>query len=260
MTEVRASERRGLDTGEVAEGRSDAPMDMAMEMATAVKSIAAGTAGETTLQPMERYENGKRRRSKVPATAWALGDSRSRMERAPHQKPRELAQLHRTIAKMSNMPETYIELQEAQWRGMKSWLEEKEKKWDAYHQDDLLWGEGITDMVAKAVAATERGQKEESRVDTEGVGLEASIHADLTQTGGPEEPEERQQLQPGRQLKSMPTPKPKSQPKSNLNPSPKTNPAPAAAPAPRPAPTPMPQATSAPRGATTSAPTPTPTR
>jgi len=30
MTEVRVSERRGLDTGEAADGRRDAPMDMAM--------------------------------------------------------------------------------------------------------------------------------------------------------------------------------------------------------------------------------------
>ena len=125
-------------------------------------------------------------------------------------------------------------------------MEEKEKKRDAYHQDDLLWGEGITDMVARAVAATERGQKEERRADTEGVGLEASIHADLTQTGGPEKPEERQQLQPGRQLKSMPTPKPKPKPKSNPNQSPKSNSAPALSPAPRPAPRPTPRGTSAP--------------
>jgi len=62
---------------------------------------------------------------------------------------------------------------------------------DAYHQDDLLWGEGITDIVARVEAATERDQKEE-------VGLQASIHADLNQTDGPEKLEERQQLQPGR--------------------------------------------------------------
>ena len=184
-------------------------MDMEMEMTTAVSSIAAGTAGEATLEPMERNENGKWRMSAVPATAWVFGDWRSHMERAAQQQARELAQLHRTIAKMANMQETHTALQEAQWRGMKSWLAEKEKKRDAYRQDDLLWGEGITDMVAKAVAATERGQKEERRADTKGVGLEASIHPDLTQTGGPEQPEERQQLQPGRQLKSMPTPKSK---------------------------------------------------
>jgi hypothetical protein len=183
MTDVRVSERRGLNTGEAADGRSDAPMDMAMEVATAVTSIAAGTAGEAALEPTERDENGKRRRSEVPAIAWVLGNWRSRMERAAQQQARELAQLHRTRAKMAIMLETHTALQEAQWRGMKSWLEEKDKKRDMYHQDDLLWGEGITDMVARAVAATERGQKEERRTDTEGTGLEASIHADLTQRG-----------------------------------------------------------------------------
>ena len=136
MTEVRVSERRGLDTGEAADGRSDAPLDMAMEVATAVTSIAAGTAGEAALEPMERNENGKRRRSEVPATAWALGDWRSRMERAAQPQAHQPAQLQRTISKMANMLETHTALQEAQWRGMKSWLEEKEKKRDAYHQDD----------------------------------------------------------------------------------------------------------------------------
>jgi len=259
MTEVRVTERRGLDTGEAADGRSDAPMDMAKEVATAVTSIATGTAGEAALEPMERNENGKRRRSEVPATAWALGDWRSRMVRAAQQQARELAQLHRTITKMANMLETHTALQEAQWRGIKSWLEEKEKKRDAYHQDDLLWGEGITDMVARAVAASERGQKEERRADSEGVGLYALIHADLTQTGEPEKLEERQQLQPGRQLKSMPTPKPKPKPNPNLYPKLNPAPAPAPAPAPWPSPTWTPKATLAPRGAT-SAPTQTPTR
>jgi len=264
MTDVRVSERRGLDTAEAADGRSDAPMDMAMAMATAVTSIAAGTADEATLEPMGRNENVKRRRSELLATAWALGDWRSFMECAVQHLARELAQLHRTIAKMANMLETHNELQEAQWRSMKSWLEEDEKIRDAYHQDHLLSGEVITDMVARAVAATERGQKMERRADTEGVRLDASIHEDLTQTGGPEEPEECQQLQPGRHLKPMRTPKPKPKPnlkpKSNPNPSPKPNPAPAPAPAPGPAPTPTLRATLAPTGVTTSAPTPTATR
>jgi len=43
--------------GEAADGRSNTPMDMAMEMATAVASIAAETAGKATLEPMERNEN-----------------------------------------------------------------------------------------------------------------------------------------------------------------------------------------------------------
>jgi len=97
-------------------------MDMAMEVATAVTSIAAGTTCEAAPEPMERNENGKRKRREVPATAWALGDWRSRMERAAQQQARELAQLHRTIAKMANMLETHTALQEAQWRGMKSWF------------------------------------------------------------------------------------------------------------------------------------------
>ena len=172
------------------------------------------------------------------------------MERAAQQPARELAQLHRTIAKMANILETQTTLHEAQWRGMKTWLEDKEEKRDVYHQDDVLWGKGITDMVKRVVATTERGQREEMKADTEGVGLEASIPADLTQTGEPNKPEELQQLQPGQQLNSAPTPKPN--PKPNL--------APAPAPKPAPTTTPTPRATSTPKGATTSAPAPTPTR
>jgi len=123
---------------------------------------------------------------------------------------------------------------------MKSWLEENETMRNAYHQDDLLCGEGITDMVARVVAATERDRKEE-------IGLEASIHADLTQTGRPEKQEERQQLQPGRQLKSVPMLKPKPHPM----------PKPEPAPAPRPAPTPRPRTTLAPKVAMSAAPTAT---
>ena len=109
---------------------------------------------------------------------------------------------------------------------------EIEKMWDKYHQDDLLWGKGMTDMVRRAVAATERDQKVERIAETEYVGLEASIHAELTQPRGGEKLEERHRLQPGRQLKSLPMLKPKS------HPIPKPNPAPA----PRPAPTPTPRA------------------
>jgi len=97
----------------VADGRNDAPMDMAMEMATGVTFIAVETAGEATLEPMERNENRKRRRSDVLVTTWALGDWRSCMERAAQNQARELAQLHRTISKMENMLETQSALQEA---------------------------------------------------------------------------------------------------------------------------------------------------
>jgi len=79
MTEIRGSERRDPHVGKAGDGRSDAPMDMAMEMATAATSIAAETAGVTIIDPMLRNENGKRRRrSEAPATP---SDWRSRMER-----------------------------------------------------------------------------------------------------------------------------------------------------------------------------------
>jgi len=62
MTKVRVSERSNLDTGEAEDGRSDAPMDVAMEMATAATPTSVVTAGGITFEPMERNENGKRRR------------------------------------------------------------------------------------------------------------------------------------------------------------------------------------------------------
>jgi len=78
MTEVRGSERSDLNTGKAGDVRSDAPMDGAMEMATTATAIAAGTAGATIIELMERNENGKYRgRSEAPVTA---GDWRSRME------------------------------------------------------------------------------------------------------------------------------------------------------------------------------------
>jgi hypothetical protein len=69
MTEFRVSGRRDLDAGIAGYGRSDAPVDVAMEMATAVTAIAAESAGATIFELMERNANGKRRRrSEAPAT------------------------------------------------------------------------------------------------------------------------------------------------------------------------------------------------
>jgi len=60
-----------------------------MEMATTATLIPAVTAGATIFEPMERNENGKRRRrSEAPATAV---DWRSRMERATQQQARKIA-------------------------------------------------------------------------------------------------------------------------------------------------------------------------
>jgi hypothetical protein len=92
MTEVRASQRSGLDTGGAADGRSDEPIDMATEVAMAGAAIAASTAGEDTVVPIESQDNAmRRRRSEVPPTAWALGDGSSCMEHAAPQQAHELA-------------------------------------------------------------------------------------------------------------------------------------------------------------------------
>jgi len=104
MTEVRGRERSDLDTGGAGDGRSDVPMDVVTVMAMTVTAIAAETTGATIFKPIERNENGKRRRrSKAPATALAPGDLKSRMERAAQQQDCEVAQPHRIIAKMANM-------------------------------------------------------------------------------------------------------------------------------------------------------------
>jgi len=91
-------------------------------------------------------------------------------------------------------------------------------------------------MVTSVVAATERCQREERKAATDSASLKASIHTEVRQTGGPEKPEEREQLQPARQLK--PKPKPKLYP----------------------APTPKPRTTSTATVEMTSVPVPSPTR
>jgi len=53
MTEFRVSMRSDLDAGEAGKGRSDATMDVAMEMATAATPIAAETVGSAIFEPME---------------------------------------------------------------------------------------------------------------------------------------------------------------------------------------------------------------
>jgi hypothetical protein len=101
MTEVRESERSRLDMEEAADWKSDAPMDMAMELATVVTSITVETAGATTFELMERNENGKpRRKSDAPA---APSDWRSRMDRTIRQHAEELTQLHRTVGHLANL-------------------------------------------------------------------------------------------------------------------------------------------------------------
>ena len=104
-------------------------MDVAMEMATAATSIAAETAGATIFEPMERNENGKRRRrSEAPA---APSDWRSRMERTIRQQAQELTQLHRTVGQLANLVEARAAREQAQRLAIMTWMQEREQKWDA---------------------------------------------------------------------------------------------------------------------------------
>jgi len=108
MTRVRASERSDMNIGGAGDRTSDVPKAMGMDMAVAaaVTRIAMDTASVDTLESIEPKENGKRRRrrrSEALTAALGPGDRKSHMERTAQQQARELAQLHRTIAKMAGM-------------------------------------------------------------------------------------------------------------------------------------------------------------
>jgi len=92
MTEFRVSGRSDLDAGEAGDEKSDAPMEVATEMSTAATSITAETAGAIIFEPMERDENGKRRRRSEPPVA--PSDWKSRMDWTIRQQAQELTQLH----------------------------------------------------------------------------------------------------------------------------------------------------------------------
>ena len=218
-TKVRVSERSDLDTGEAGQGRSDGPMAVAMEMATAATPTALETAGGTIFEQMERIENGNGRRK---SEALAPSDWRRCEERTMRQQEQELTRLHRTVGHLTNLLEAQVPRKEAQWLGITTWMQEQEQKWDARHEEDKLWGAGITNMIAKVLkcvvpgqAVREKESKKAARMD--GGGLDTAQHADTTQEEGPEECQRpRQQLKPKLQLTLQPklqtAPKPKPPP------------------------------------------------
>jgi len=73
-------------------------------------------------------------------------------------------------------------------------MREREQKWDTHHEDDKLWDEGITNMIAKTMKVLAEGQEGRENVGqmtatTASGGHEASQRADTTRE---EEPEKRQ--------------------------------------------------------------------
>jgi len=113
MTEFRVSGTSDLDVGEAENVRSNAHMDVEMEMTTAATSIVAETAGATIFEQMEKNESGKwRRRNEFPE---APSDRRSSMERTIRQQAKDLTQLHRTVGHLANLVEARAACEEAQW-------------------------------------------------------------------------------------------------------------------------------------------------
>jgi len=118
-----------------------------MELTIAAIPTRVETAGANIFEQMERNESGKRGgKSEDPAPS----DCRSRMERTMRQQAQELTQLHRTVEHLTNLLEAQAARQEAQWLGMTMGMQEREHKWDARHEDDKLWGAGITNKNRKS--------------------------------------------------------------------------------------------------------------
>lgn len=59
ITKFRVSRRSEQDAGEAGNGTNNAPMDLPMEMVTAVTSIAAENTGGSTFDSMGINENSK---------------------------------------------------------------------------------------------------------------------------------------------------------------------------------------------------------
>ena len=77
-------------------------------------------------------------------------------------------------------------------------MQKRKQKWVARHEDDKLWGMGITNMIPNIMQGVGRGHeaRENERDMTavmDGGGLEASQLADTMQKAGPEKHQELQQ-------------------------------------------------------------------
>ena len=99
-------------------------------------------------------------------------------------------------------------------------MQERQQKWDARHEDDRVWGAGITNMIVKVMKGVAPGQEARDKESDEtermdGGGLEASQHVDTPQEGGPEKRQQlQQQPKPRLLLKVQPKPQHKPKPKS----------------------------------------------
>jgi hypothetical protein len=139
------------------------------------------------------------------------------MERTMRQQACEVAQLHQTIDRMARVIEAQMASDETQRLGMRQWLEERERKWNARHKNEVMWGECITVLTLMVQAKPKVGETAPDR-DARGKGkhvtarqvsggLEASQHEDTTQIGEPEKRQLQQQPEPKLQPRQQPKPR-----------------------------------------------------
>ena len=112
--------KSGLYAGDAGDGRSDPPIDVAMEMLPATTSMAAETAGATIFESMGRNEKGIQARTTEAAAA--PSDWRSHTDRTISQQAEELTQLHQTVGHLANLADPQAAREEAQWLGLMTWM------------------------------------------------------------------------------------------------------------------------------------------
>jgi len=131
------------------------------EIGSAVGARPVKTARVSFMAASEQFDrntNGKGLRSESLESASAPGDWRSPMERTMRQQACEVTQLHLPIVRMARKLEAHAAGEEAQWLGMKEWLEDGVTKCDERHRDNILWGMGITDMTSNVLAKVRDGE------------------------------------------------------------------------------------------------------
>jgi len=139
----------------------DMHVAQAGEAGGVVGAMTANTTSMSFMAASEKWEsnlNGTRQRCKTSESASTLGDWRSRMQSTMRQQVGEVTQLLESIDRMASMLKAHTARQVAQWLRIKKWVEDIETRWDERHNDNVLWGMGITEMNTKPRAEASVGQ------------------------------------------------------------------------------------------------------